>query len=400
MNLEKREWTILIYSNGNNDLAPEMHKSMITAQSLEHDKEVNVVMQISLASKHLVKIIRPYDELMSYGNSNKDTKRYLVQKDNSILLENLDKINMSNPINLYNFIIWGVKNYPANHYALVLGGHGYQFVGCMNDYSEKLPYIMGYVEMADAIERASVFLNFQIDFLFLDTCFANFIETIYEFGKNDFPHVKYILTNVINGPISGYPLDKLIKTIQTYKKENNIIFVLRKLIEKQSYYMVAFKIDHKKLEQIKMLFNQLAEQYSNDYESNDISLPRLFINDDTTKKYHKLTLPIEEITKEIIVCNNSTSKELHPLLNIANKSTNIKSICSQYQKLAFAKQNSWTKLVVDTALEYSNNSDSSSVVLSPQAVYAFICVMNSHADLVQRKTIFNNLALYKGWNIN
>ena len=72
---------------------------------------------------------------------------------------------MANPKKLYDFISWGMQLYPANKYMLILGGHGYQFVGMMTDYSQKAAYIMGIPEMARAINMAANEAGRKIDAL-------------------------------------------------------------------------------------------------------------------------------------------------------------------------------------------------------------------------------------------
>jgi hypothetical protein len=184
-----KEWTILLYANGNNELEPEMWQSKLDAEKVGSDTNVNVVIQISREEKQLVKIIRPFCRLPESPEDWTGTRRYYVLKGHSDLINNHGKLNMAHPLTLYEFIKWGMKKYPAKKYMLILGGHGYQFVGAMTDYSQDTPYIMGIPAMSKAINMACHESGNKIDILVLDICFFNFIEVIYQLGKDEDSHI-------------------------------------------------------------------------------------------------------------------------------------------------------------------------------------------------------------------
>lgn len=83
---------------------------------------------------------------------------------------------MADPNNLYKFIKWGIKNYSAEKYMVVLSDHGSDFIGCMTDLSLNIPYIMGIPEMSEAINSAGANSECEIDILVLDMCYMNSVE--------------------------------------------------------------------------------------------------------------------------------------------------------------------------------------------------------------------------------
>ena len=126
------DWTILIYANGNNELEPEMYQAMLDMEKVGSNSNVHVVLQIGRAEHKLVKLIRN-DISFNDNDGWSGVRRYFVNKGNSELIENLTKINLADPKQLYYFIKWGMLSYPAKNYMLILGGHSYNCVGMMTD---------------------------------------------------------------------------------------------------------------------------------------------------------------------------------------------------------------------------------------------------------------------------
>lgn len=59
----KKNWTILIYANGNNELEPEMYQTMTQAEKIGSSEEINVVMQLGRAPRELARILRPRESI-------------------------------------------------------------------------------------------------------------------------------------------------------------------------------------------------------------------------------------------------------------------------------------------------------------------------------------------------
>lgn len=396
-----KQWSILIYANGNNELEPEIANSKKIAETVGSNENVNVVMQIARESKDLVKILRPVE---TFENNDiwTGTRRYLIEKNNSKLISELNNINMADAKNLYNFIIWVAENYPARHYMLILGGHAYQFVGCMTDYSGKTPCIMGFPEMSNAIDLACEKMNINIEYLFLDTCYSNFIEVIYEFGKSINHSVNYLITYIINGPLMGFPLDKIITTIrENYQIENKQI-LLNLLVENIEYDFVAFKIDYYVLYTIKELFNNLATIYFNLSDKDKIGLPQLFNNKDSSMPYFKVVETIKLKMYSNICAYKKNLQNHFSLVNIANKPAKDMYVIGLYCKLAFAKKNNWVNLLYDTNSKLFSDNNSLSldpVILTSKAVYAYILVMNKSQSVKTKNKIFSELIKFKNWKI-
>lgn len=112
------QWTVLVYMNAANDLAP--------------DSTFNIEQMQQAAGNSQVKIVVQWKQSVAvYSGSTFDgTRRYLIQPGSSTtvqskLLQDLGTTtDMGIPETLNNFIAWGKANYPAQRYALVLWDHG------------------------------------------------------------------------------------------------------------------------------------------------------------------------------------------------------------------------------------------------------------------------------------
>jgi hypothetical protein len=188
----QKNWTILIYTDGNNELEPEMWKNKLNVEKIGSDDRVHVVMQIGREARGLVKKIRPFDYLPPCKENWTGVRRYSFVNGKSVLLEDLGKINMADPMCLYDFIKWGIESFPSQHYMLILGGgHGFQYVGTLMDYSQNIPYLMGIPEMCTIFDMIYEESKVNIDLLIIDTCHFNSVEVLYELGK-----IKIILFSI------------------------------------------------------------------------------------------------------------------------------------------------------------------------------------------------------------
>ncbi|MBI4785080.1 MAG: hypothetical protein HY785_27815 [Oscillatoriophycideae cyanobacterium NC_groundwater_1537_Pr4_S-0.65um_50_18] len=109
------EWTVMVYMAGNN-LESYAIQDFLELAAAGSDRRVNLVVQIDRTAG--------YDS--SYGNWT-DTRRGKVQKNskpNASWGSRVGEANMGSATALKNFVTWGTNTYKAQHYALVMWGHG------------------------------------------------------------------------------------------------------------------------------------------------------------------------------------------------------------------------------------------------------------------------------------
>ena len=122
-----------------------------------------------------------------------------------------------NPVTLKHFISWGVRAFPARHYALILSGHSYGIYGLMQDFfvagkDLEPSTIMKNYEVRRAIEevyreQAQFIPEGKFDLLLTDTCLAGQLDVLMEY-KDLF---RYIAASSMEMPDSGIPYKAILE---------------------------------------------------------------------------------------------------------------------------------------------------------------------------------------------
>lgn len=328
-----KKWTILIYADGNNEMANAIYQNMLDSQKIGSNEDINVIMQIGLINSN------------EFCNKNilSGVRRYYIKKLNSYIIEDLGKSNMADPNNLYEFIKWGIENYKSERYMLILSDHGSNFIGCMTDLSHNVPYIMGIPEMIRAINSVGKNLGYEIDVLALDMCYMNSVEIFYELGQYDTSTVKSMMTYIDFAPYEGLPYDKLLSLISKYSNIQELNLFLKYLINELNSNLVAYEINHQKLESVKKLFNDFARFYVHNKKDSDPKLSDLIKNISPESKFYNYIKDINTALSSTIIYSNERFMGVHNSIQIISE--DITNLISFYFKLAFAKNNYWINLL-------------------------------------------------------
>lgn len=184
----EKEWTVLVYMAGDNDLEPYLVNNLIALEKVGSNDGVNVVVELDRGEK-------PKSPVTKW----KGSRRLLIQKsdDNarvaSPVVQELGPVNMADPEHLSDFIQWGMKNYPARHYMVIINDHGYGFMGAADDKGNKdtmnLREIQQGFESAskgiqktvtEGIKDAAQATGKKIDVIGFDACLMSMVEVGYE----------------------------------------------------------------------------------------------------------------------------------------------------------------------------------------------------------------------------
>ena len=104
----KKSWTVMVYMAGDNNLDPEGVQDLKEMKKVGSTDKLNIIAQFDRAAGHVA-------------------RRYYLSKGGIVTgdaVASLGTVNTGDPKCLSDFIQWGLKNYPANHYLLVLWNHG------------------------------------------------------------------------------------------------------------------------------------------------------------------------------------------------------------------------------------------------------------------------------------
>ncbi|RLE43534.1 hypothetical protein DRJ19_02465 [Candidatus Woesearchaeota archaeon] len=189
-------WTILVYLDADNDLNDAGNEDLfVEMQSIGSSDNVNVIVQI--------------DNL--YTNDPSTCRRYYVAQGNCVLLEDLGEVDMGDPQTLADFGIWGISNYPADHYLLIIWDHGNGWYkegdepvkACCSDWSSGNRIEVANGELAIALSQIASYLGRKIDIVGFDACLMGMIEVMYE--CKDYADIMIGSEEIIPG--DGWPYD-------------------------------------------------------------------------------------------------------------------------------------------------------------------------------------------------
>ncbi|MCD4782641.1 MAG: hypothetical protein K8T10_02300 [Candidatus Eremiobacteraeota bacterium] len=193
---DKKKWTILHYTAGDNNLVSYLNSDVNEMEVVGSNDDMNLVVQ--------------FDKGRSYCH------RYYLEQDgdmrviNSPVLKDMGSTNMADPKVMADFIKFGVKNYPADHYALIIGDHGGGWVGAVSDDSHD-----GWMSTPDiqkGLQMAQDETGTKMDILGFDACLMATSEVGYELKDN----VNYMVASEQTEGGSGWPYTPLL-TSETLK---------------------------------------------------------------------------------------------------------------------------------------------------------------------------------------
>lgn len=165
---EKKKWTILHYGAGDNNLSTYINVDVNEMEKVGSNDTMNLVAQLD--------------------KGRGDCKRYYLLQDNdpvkinSPILKDLGETNMADKKVLADFIEFGIKEYPAEHYALIIGDHGGGWIGAVEDESHR-----GWMSMPDireALTMAQEKTGEKLDIMGFDACMMATTEVGYELQDN------------------------------------------------------------------------------------------------------------------------------------------------------------------------------------------------------------------------
>ena len=386
--MSKKEWTVIMYLNGSNELAIEMENTFKQLCKI-NKSNVNIVIQLSKAPIDLVRTIRQDDS--SYAENWTGTRRYSIINGKLEIVQSNEYINMADYRNLYDFIKWAANKFPAKRYMVSISGHGF-IVASLSDLCGKEPYIMGMYEMCTAINNLKNIID--IDILILDICNMNTIELIYELGKEKVNVVKYIMTYINNGPLEGMDYNYIIQKIDD--EPTNLI--LKNIVNKSKQNLVAIEVKHGKLEKIKELSNKIAYYWLLNNEEKATK--------EEIKLYNDIYKKVDKVINQLILCAQNIEQRkrlIHLIFYNEYQIEDVESFVRFYYKLAFTKNNYCSNLMGRKSYTEKTNMKNSKIeqeILDKRDIELFISNFNGDSITYEEvKNIANNLYMKNNWII-
>ncbi|MCX7747047.1 MAG: clostripain-related cysteine peptidase [Clostridia bacterium] len=397
-NHTERNWTVLIYANGNNELEPEVYKAFKDLERASFGKDVAFAMEIGREDREVARIIRPYEKIPHEKDIWTGVRRYEFSQRGAQLVNELGKVNMADPESLYAFIKWGMERKPAKHYMLVIGGHGACYVGVMTDLSQEKPYIMKTVEMCGVINRIYKDTGNFIDILLLDACYMNYIEVMYELGVEPEPAVRYVLTYMGEGPFEGMPYDKIVNIIENLPNNESSKVLLKKMIDTVNLNLAAFHINPPVLKEIKRLYSFIAKKVIDSGWVGTVNPERIVQKLENFMPWYNEARELRGKIESVVVYREKSNACSFPL-NII--SFELKGLMEEYLRFGFTKENDWVRLVYRNKRYCSSKciGKKDSIREKEDELILFILPLNPGMDLKATKSIYDKLIAYKGWRL-
>ena len=205
-------WTFMVYLDGDNDLEEAGIIDFLEMSSIGNTNEVNIVVQFD----------RIYSYNTSYGNWD-TTMRFNVTKGMTPTVANatsdLGEINMATSENLSDFIEWGIKNYTADHYALILWNHGSGWkypkfpdpFRCIIYDETSGSDDLSMAELKEALDIAQTNTGSTLDLIGFDACLMEMVEVSYQVSN----YCNVTVGSQENEPDDGWPYDTLLDNLTT-----------------------------------------------------------------------------------------------------------------------------------------------------------------------------------------
>lgn len=202
----RKKWTVLVYMNGANDLETYGILNMNQMEQIGSTDGVNLAVQYK----------RYAGRFDSTNDDWGDTRRFYVTRgtNNQIIESNLvsqrENVDMGKVATLQEFIDWGVKTFPADHYCLVLWNHGAGWrkvkVTRGISYDDVTGNHIDTIDMPEAIRHPD---GTPWDALFLDLSLMQMVEVAYEIRAT----ARFILGSQESPPGEGLPYDLWVKRL-------------------------------------------------------------------------------------------------------------------------------------------------------------------------------------------
>jgi DNA uptake protein ComE-like DNA-binding protein len=126
--LNKKKWTMLVFINADNNLEGAGIGDINEMEKIGSDQNMNILVQID---RHEDSFENNQEHVYDVSNGNwTGTRRYFIEKDNnetavtSQIKRKLGETDAGTVQSLTDFVKWGINNYPAEHYYLIVWNHG------------------------------------------------------------------------------------------------------------------------------------------------------------------------------------------------------------------------------------------------------------------------------------
>ena len=204
----ERIWTILIYMAGDNNLSEECVYALTEAKEAltnEFDK---------------LAVLAQFDP----SGVRTETRRFLLRSRTKTLTEDAEIVgwkaretDTGEPLNLLEFIRWGIGQFPARYFMVILLGHGGSNID--DDFllrDENPANSLNILELRYIFEQLEADQR-MIHILGMDTCLMSMAELCFELNRAS---VKYLVGSEGFSPNTGWPYKEILGALKDQIRTN------------------------------------------------------------------------------------------------------------------------------------------------------------------------------------
>lgn len=207
------KWTVLVYLDADNDLESAGIHNFNQMELVGSRKDLRIIVQMDRLDG-----TDPDNERWS------DTRRYLITYDSnpkvmrSVRLdavEPLGELNMADWRTLRDFVEWGVREFPADHYCLILWDHGTGWEISTRSAAPRYKYVIvdntnGSREM-NVTDIPLALEGLPVDVLAFDACYMQQLEVAYQLRNS----TRYMVGSAAAEPSPGFNYNRLLGGIDS-----------------------------------------------------------------------------------------------------------------------------------------------------------------------------------------
>lgn len=198
-----RDWTFLIFMNGNNNLDSYGAFNINQMETVGSTDKINIVVQWASMSASSV-------------------KRVFIKKDNDInkvtspVVQDVGNVDMGDYKSLVDFVRWGVAHYPANHYFIDVWDHGggWHLKTALSaemrakdiSWDDKSNHYIKTEELAEAMRESAQIIGHNVDVYGSDACLMGMAEVADQMSGV----VDTYIGSEETEPLKGWPYDVLL----------------------------------------------------------------------------------------------------------------------------------------------------------------------------------------------
>jgi hypothetical protein len=177
-----KKWLIMNYVAADCNLLPFQMANIDNMEMVGSDKDTHIVTLVDVGPKPLKDQIM--ENPIEPGDWSGARTLYIIKDgevgtiNSDVIAEHGDRVDMSNPETLKNFVVDTMKDYPAQHTALIFNDHGGGHTGAMADDSDG--NFMPIQGMNEALAEAEEETGKKLDIIGFDACVMAQLEVAYE----------------------------------------------------------------------------------------------------------------------------------------------------------------------------------------------------------------------------